>query len=126
MAGLMLYYDRGDYYYLGVVNDDDLKPWLSIFQSDKSQDREYAEARVSVAGMEKLYLRGCMQGAELRFSWSKDGKNWQQIGPVMESWKISDGYGLGGFTGAFWTIGCQDMSGEFAPAYFDYFDYREV
>lgn len=125
MAGLMLYYDRGGYFYLGVVNDDDLKPRLSVYQSDKSEYTEYAESRVSVAGVEKLYLKGCMNGPRLQFSWSKDGRSWQEIGPALESWKISDGYSIGAFTGGFWAIGCQDMSGELAPAYFDYFDYRE-
>ena len=72
-----------------------------------------------------VYLKGCMNGPRLQFSWSKDGRSWQEIGPALESWKISDGYSIGAFTGGFWAIGCQDMSGELAPAYFDYFDYRE-
>jgi xylan 1,4-beta-xylosidase len=125
MAGLMCYYDRGGYFYLHVVNDDNLKPRLSIIKHDKDDYFEYVDVRVDVTGVEKLYLKGRIQGPDLQFSWSEDGKAWQPIGPVLEAWKISDGYSIGQFTGGFWTIGCQDMSGGLAPAYFDYFDYRE-
>lgn len=125
MAGLLRYYDRGGYFYLAVSSDDDLKPRLSVFKSERSGYSEYMELRVSVAGIEELYLKARMQGPELRFSWSKDGKSWQEIGPVLKAWRISDYYSISHYTGGFWAIGCQDMSGESAPAYFDYFDYRE-
>jgi xylan 1,4-beta-xylosidase len=125
MAGLMCYYDRGAYFYLHVVNDDDLNPRLSVIRQDKNDYHELLDARVSVTGMDKLYLKGRIDGPKLQFSWSKDGQGWQLIGLALEAWKISDGYGIGQFTGGFWTISCQDMSGELAPAYFDYFDYRE-
>ena len=67
--------------------------------------------------------------AELVFSWSLDGKQWQKIPVTLDYSLISDEAGKGegaSFTGAFVGMCCQDISGRKVKADFDYFYYREA
>jgi hypothetical protein len=62
--------------------------------------------------------------ARLQFSWSWDGRNWTDIGMVLDSTILSDEYGTTScFTGSFFGLCCQDMSGTKINADFDYFEY---
>ena len=76
-----------------------------------------------------VWLRCDVAYAELVFSWSLDGQQWQQIPVTLDHSIVSDEAGKGegaSFTGAFVGMCCQDVSGTDLAADFDYFNYREV
>ncbi|MCX6344371.1 MAG: glycoside hydrolase family 43 protein [Armatimonadetes bacterium] len=128
MAGLVAYYNYSDFLYLRGTANDDGKKSLGIIVSDQKRYRELSEYDVPVDGIKRIYLRAQINAPWLQFSWSKDGGNWTDIGPKMNCTNLSDEIsGTGSrFTGAFLGICCQDMSGQFIEADFDWFEYGEV
>jgi beta-xylosidase len=84
-----------------------------------------APAEVLVDDWKQVFLRAEVDCQRLQFSASPDGRNWQNIGPVLDSSKLSDDYGAGlHFTGAMVGLCAQDVGGWRTPADFDYFDYQ--
>jgi xylan 1,4-beta-xylosidase len=126
MAGLVLYYDDQDHYYLRISHDEVLGKHLEIVISDQGQYTE-ADAKVSVAGWGRCYLRASLDMENLQFSYSPDGKEWTDIGPVLYTGLLSDEYKRKlSFTGAFAGVCVQDINGTMLHADFDYFDYRDL
>ena len=78
-----------------------------------------------------VYLRADVDAEKLRFFYSRDGKDWKQLGPVLDASILSDEYCTHypnpgwGFTGAFVGLCCQDLTGRKKHADFDYFEYLE-
>jgi xylan 1,4-beta-xylosidase len=70
-----------------------------------------------------------VRGEKYRYYYSFDGSNWNEIGPELDCYKLSDDYVEGpAFTGAFVGIACIDTGGTKLPrvyADFDYFGYVE-
>ena len=65
------------------------------------------------------------EAADLRFAWRLDGQDWNWIEPTFDSTNMGDGASeISSFTGTFWGLCCQDMTGDGIWADFDYFDYR--
>ena len=60
------------------------------------------------------------------FKYSFDGCNWLDIPLTFQTYKLSDDYKGGLFTGAFIGMYCQDISGSRLHADFDYFIYDEL
>ena len=68
---------------------------------------------------------------EARFYYSIDGENYIILGDSLNATVLSDDYyenhGFGNrFTGAFIGICSQDLTGVKQPAYFDFFEYKEI
>ncbi|WP_245600102.1 glycoside hydrolase family 43 protein [Paenibacillus harenae] len=126
MAGLVLYYDEQDYYYLRISHDENLGKHIGVIRSISGKYEELVNSFVIVEGWDRCYLRAEINCAELQFSISNDGSNWSNLGPVLDFGTLSDEYGGKlGFTGAFVGMCVQDVSGGEQYADFDYFIYRE-
>lgn len=134
MAGLVYYYNTNNYYYLHISRDEELGKCLNIMLSDRGEYDEALDAPVSIEGWTRVYLKASLHDEKLQFWYSRDGEDWQPIGPVLDASIISDENAetlIGGrlidqgFTGAFLGICVQDLSGQGQYADFDYFTYRE-
>lgn len=126
MAGLVLYYDEADHYYLRISHDEQYGKHLVVIFSNRGVYDEVSEP-VSVGGWERCYLRAAIHDENVQFYYSADGMDWQSIGPVLYSGVLADEYeNKLSFTGAFAGMCVQDLSGQQLHADFDYFDYREL
>jgi xylan 1,4-beta-xylosidase len=127
MAGLICYYDTRQHFYLRVTHDEKLGKVLGIVLTDDSAYDELADSQIAINDWKQVYLRAQVNGAELQFCASPDGKVWQNIGPVLDFSKLSDDYGSTlRFTGAMVGLCAQDVGGTNAIADFDYFEYQPV
>jgi xylan 1,4-beta-xylosidase len=98
---------------------------LSVSRGDSMAD----DAGIELPKHGAVWLRCDVACAELVFSWSIDGRQWQRIPVTLDYSLVSDEAGKGegaSFTGAFVGMCCQDTSGTDLAAHFDYFHYREL
>lgn len=124
-AGLICYYDTRTHFYLRVTHSESQGIMLGIVLTDDGVYRELTDSEVVVSGWRQFFLRAEIDFQKLTFSASPDGRQWQNIGTVLDASKLSDDYGAGlHFTGAMVGLCAQDLSGAGATADFDYFDYR--
>ncbi len=124
-AGLICYYDTRTHFYLRITHDELRGTVLGIVLSDDGSYNELVESETVVDSWKRFFLRAEIDFQKLIFSASPDGKQWQKIGPVLDSSKLSDDYGAGlHFTGAMVGLCAQDVGGVCLNADFDYFDYR--
>ena len=74
-----------------------------------------------------MYLRIILDYDKLQFYYSNNGNDWNKIGPVLDSSKLSDEYGrCEQFTGAFIGICAKDLDRQKSFADFEYFEYKET
>lgn len=124
MAGLICHYDTRQHYYLRVTHDEARGRVLGIVQTDAGNYDELG-GDLAISDWPRCHLRATIDLAQLQFSASPDGRNWQNIGPVLDASKLSDDYGGAlRFTGAMVGLCAQDVGGTRAVADFDYFDYH--
>jgi len=126
MAGLVVFYDTNNFFYLRVTADDKGKKTLGIITADKGNCSYPLEAEEPVDGWKRCYLKVESKRDDMQFYFSRDESSWKKIGPVFESSKLSDEYCNNyAFTGTFVGVSCQDFTGRRLAADFDYFEYRE-
>ncbi|SFF39754.1 xylan 1,4-beta-xylosidase [Paenibacillus algorifonticola] len=124
MAGLVLYYDDQDHYYLRISHDEEIGKHLTVIISDQGQYDERESEPIN--GWQRIYLKAAIDMDKLRFSFSPDGIKWQTIGPALYTGLLADEYKSKlSFTGAFAGLCAQDLNGTKLQADFDYFIYRE-
>jgi xylan 1,4-beta-xylosidase len=124
-AGLICYYDTRTHFYLRVTHEESRGKILGITLTDDGNYDELSDNDIVVNDWGRFFLRAEIDFQKLQFSASRDGKTWQNIGPVLDSSKLSDDYGAGlHFTGAMAGLCAQDVGGTRAVADFDYFVYR--
>lgn len=125
MAGLMCVYDTDNHYYLQVTWDEE-KGRVLWLQCVVNRQTTCPAAPLPLESA-RVYLRAVVDHDRLQFFYSMDGKDWRKYGPEQNYATLSDEQfelmGEGRFTGSFVGIACHDMSGQFLPADFDYFDY---
>ncbi len=127
MAGLTCFYSTRLYHYLYLSWDEDLGPCLSIQTADDGEVKFPLEREVGLNGATSVYLRAVLDYAVLRFGYSLDGEAWTPIGGELDASILSDDYGSDwGFTGAFFGLACQDLTGRRKAADFDFFDVRTL
>jgi xylan 1,4-beta-xylosidase len=125
MAGLVCYYDTSKHYYLHVSRDEQLGKCLGIIACNSGEHEEPLSERISVDGWPHVWLKAELRRSELRFFFSRDGRDWQPAGGALDATRLSDEYpGEGSFTGAFVGLAAQDLSGRRLHADFDFFEYR--
>jgi len=123
MAGLICWYDTKTHYYLRITYDERLGKVLGIILADDGKYDELTGSQIVISGWKRCHLRAVIDHERLQFSASADGQQWQPIGAVLDSTKLSDDYGQGlHFTGALIGLCAQDLGGTRATADFDYFD----
>ena len=136
-AGLVCYYNAHKYHYLYVSVDDEGRRFVDIMscEGDSSLNSTFPLVKAGsgsdhlLPDDEPVWLRCDVDFSTLIFSWSLDGKDWQQLPVTLDYSIISDEAGIGehaNFTGAFVGMCCQDISGTNIPADFDCFHYKEL
>ena len=121
-AGLVLWYDTRNHFYLRLTCDDTGRRVLILTITD---DGTYSELplAVDVSGVATVHLRAALDDEKTQFAFSGDGQDWQPAGPPLDTFKLSDDYGSGmKFTGTMVGICCQDLAGTRRAADFDYFE----
>lgn len=140
MAGLTCYYNSTHHYYLHIYGDDfgqySGKKYLAIISADNNEISEPLTKPIDVSDLEKVHLKAEYFGAHLQFYYGIDDEGkvkWRKVGPVLDGSILSDDYVEHAeqyfhpcFTGAFYGLACQDLSGQNNFADFGYFDYQEV
>lgn len=126
-AGLILYYDNMNFIYLRKYYSETLgRPALAVQRLNNGERIEYESTRCPAPdGLVWMKLR--IKGRESQFSWSADGKVYQEIGPAFDTSEFSDEYSnFGEFTGCFVGMTCADRMLHKKCADFDFFLYRDI
>lgn len=127
MAGLVLYYDDSDYYYLRVTGDEIRGISLGVILCKGGKYDEISSMQISVKNWERYYLKAEIHGRDLIFYASPDGVDWIAVCTPLDFGTLSDEYGGKlGFTGSYVGICAQDLDQQEKVAYFDYFEYKEL
>jgi xylan 1,4-beta-xylosidase len=127
LAGLAAFYDSQHWVYLRVSRDELLGKTLNILVFDAGIYSEPLEQEISIEGWSAVHLRVVFERQHFYFEYADDGSNWQRIGGLFESYKISDDYCNGqSFTGAFIVLCTQDLTGMRIQADFDDFVYTPI
>jgi len=107
-----------------VTHDDARGKILGVTLTDDGVYDELTDSEIVINDWKQIFLRAEVDFQKLQFSASPDGKNWREIGPVLDATKLSDDYGAGlHFTGAMVGLCAQDVGGGKLNTDFDYFDY---
>jgi xylan 1,4-beta-xylosidase len=126
MAGLICFYDTQNWYYLRISRDENLGKCLGIVSCDNNAFDEPLSAEAVIEGWSRCYLQVRVDYDKLQFYYSRDGKTWTTLGPILDASKLSDEYCQEGtFTGAMVGLCCQDLTGRSKAADFDFFEYLE-
>lgn len=142
-AGLIAWYDTGNYFYLCVTRDETLGKVLNLIGASRYFAEPLLRTAVPVNDVRRIHLRANVAHSRLDFQYATDGDGWNAIGTHCDASILSDehhdmvtsridrmimrlmgNYSLA-FTGAFVGMCCQDLSGHRLPADFDYFEYVE-
>jgi len=130
LAGLICYYNTGNYYYLRISTDEELGDkcigilaCINNYLSESMSEND----NILIPNADKIYLKVEVNYKELKFFFATNKDNWQAIGKTYDASTLSDDAikGSSAFTGAFVGLTCQDLSGTNKPADFDYFSYIE-
>ncbi|MDF2924996.1 MAG: xylan beta,4-xylosidase [Paenibacillaceae bacterium] len=125
MAGLVLYYDESDHYYLRISHDEERGRHLTVVINQQGRYDE-SDDYVNIDDWEKCRLRAVIRDETAQFYCSADGQEWKPVGPPLYTGVLADEYASKlSFTGAFVGVCVQDLRGTSLHADFDYFDYLE-
>lgn len=127
MAGLVVFYDNQNYFYLRISHDEQIGKCLGIITSDNGVYDEPLEKDVAINDGTKCFLRAVLDHNKLKFYYSLDGHSFTLIGQDFDATILSDEYcKQGWFTGAFVGLCCQDLSSQKIYADFDFFEVTEL
>ena len=133
MAGLVHFYNTKLWHYLQLTWDE--RDGRVLRLASLAFQTHTESAVVPVEGDAPLHLRAEARGATVRFAWSLDGVEWNEIGPPLDASLLSDEYATRsvagritdwGYTGSVFALAAQDLTGAGLTADFDFFDYREL
>ncbi|WP_111978533.1 glycoside hydrolase family 43 protein [Algibacillus agarilyticus] len=126
MAGLIVYYDKGNHYFLNVTINDKEEKILQIVQYTNNVYAESAE-KVLLPRNEAVKLKVELKDVYYQFSWSINDNTWHAIGPKLNAVCLSDEFGgdIFRFTGSFVGLFAADITGRMKEADFAYFNYIE-
>lgn len=143
-AGLIAWYDTGNYFYLRITHDEQHGKVLDILGASQYVARSLLARPIALDAGRPIHLRVQVHDSRLQFHYALDPAHWVAIGGHCDASILSDehhemlrspldrlvmrvmgNYALA-FTGAFVGLCCQDLSGHRLPADFDYFEYRET
>ena len=125
MAGLCLFYNTANFYYLHITWDETLGKCLQLMVRDSKHTTLLQKPLPLAYGT--VLLRAEMTALEIRFYWRAQANDvWLQVtadgGRKLVTSILSDEYanrcGEQGFTGCFLGICCQDLTGSGRPADF--------
>ena len=127
MAGLIVYYDTKDYLYLRITHDEVLGGrTLGLIRSKDGVYEDTLAPEVPLPAGVSVAIKVVIDGEFAQFYYKVGESSWEQIGPALEIYHLSDDFpAYIRFTGTFIGMCAQDLSGTFHPADFDYFEYLE-
>lgn len=123
MAGLILYYDYDNYFYLHLTRDEELGKVITLLQAE---NKRYTSpgGYVPVPEEKPITLRMTMTDGYVTFQWRTDD-TWHTLVENLDASFLSDeACNDGWFTGVMCGVCCQDLTGSRLPADFDYFDLK--
>lgn len=124
MAGLVFYYDEGDYFYLRVTKENGNGRRLGVVYSMNGKYGEDRANELSVEGWSTYYLRAIVSNRSLQFFASPNGNQWEAVGDELDMCVLTDEYGGKlGFTGTMIGLCAQDINGTKKHVDFDYLIY---
>lgn len=140
MAGLVCYYNTTHYHYVYISGDDidaySGKKFINVLSCDDNKTSHPISQAIDVSEVKKVYLKAEFNGDVIQFFFATEIKGthpkWKTIGPELDGSILSDDYVVHtekgyspNFTGAFYGLACQDLSGQKIHADFEYFEYQE-
>ncbi len=117
-AGLTCYYNTRHFFSLALTHDNEGKV-LKLIEADKKYN-ELLKIKLPDNQVNKVYMKMCINGYDLQYSYSFDGIRWNQIDTLLNFGKISDDY-ANGYTGAMAGLFVSDLMYEDKWANFLYF-----
>ena len=128
MAGLTVFYDTFNFFYLFLSSDGNGNNELRVLVRDNLKFYDPLMHGVSVGNATSVWLRVNIHELKLKFSYSLDGENFTEIGGLLDCHDLSDeaysDIGHEGHTGTFIGMACQDLSGKNLHADFESFTYK--
>ena len=127
-AGLILYYDNMNFFYLGKTFSEELgQPMLQLLRLENGTRYEYPDHIVPLREQGPVWLRFTVEGRDTRFYYSFDGETYFPVGPSLDTSLLSDEYSdYGEFTGTFAGITCADRLLHEKTADFDFFELKNT
>ena len=130
MAGLTVFYDTFNFYYLYLSRENNGSRALRICVRNNLQFSEPLGGAFPVADDGALWLRVQLRGCALKFFCSADGEHFLPVGQVMDCSNLADeGYseiGHEGHMGTLVGMSCQDLSGKCNFADFFNLTYQDL
>jgi xylan 1,4-beta-xylosidase len=127
LAGLTCYYEPSNFYSIYKTYSEELDS--NVVAISGYVNKEFTDGGKALAVVEKdapVYLRAEVMTDKLQFSFSKDGKHFEKLGPVFDMTTLSDeAVDFGEFTGTFVGMFAQDSHLRNKYADFDFFEYIE-
>lgn len=128
MAGLTVFYDTYNFFYLYMSTDEMGSNELRIVVRDRLNFREEAPNGVKIGNNTRIFLRADIDYGILRFSYSFNGVDYYSIGGKLDCTNLSDEiygeFGHEGHTGTYIGLACQDLTGNHLHADFRSFTYK--
>jgi xylan 1,4-beta-xylosidase len=129
-AGLAVYYNTANFYYL-FVSADESGPFVGVLVCDNGRCSEDPTARLPAPRGTALGLRAQLRDGALTFTCACGTAEARPVGRTYDATTLSDDYpletGAGwAFTGVFAALCAQDATGTAIPADFDWFHYHVV
>ena len=90
MAGLTCYYNTMSFHYLKISYKEGLGKSLEIITCDNEIYSFPVNEPICIEGWKRCYLKSKISYQNLQFLYSKDGVNWNKIGPVLDAGILSD------------------------------------
>ncbi|MGX9901432.1 glycoside hydrolase family 43 protein [Arthrobacter sp. SA17] len=119
-AGLTVYYDNRNFFYLRVYWSEGLgRRAIAVFTGRDGEKDELLTSRVP-APDGALFLRAEIADGQIQFAYRSESENWKRIGPSLDGTVLSDDV-LHGFTGTMVGVTAQDGFRRQGFADFDYF-----
>ena len=120
-AGITAFYDIKKWFYLRLTRDYDDQIRIGIEVMDEDN---YSEPITVDVDEPDVWFKMKISNGVLHCFYSINGQDYLRIGEEFDASILSDEYGQGfGFTGAFFTLCCQDLSGRKLPARFSEVSY---
>ena len=130
MAGLTVFYDTYNFFYLHLSREDDGTRALRLCVRNNLQFSDPLGGAFPVNNSGAIWLRARIKGCTLQFFFSEDGEHFSPVGARLDCSNLADeGYsqiGHEGHTGTLAGIACQDLSGRCNYADFFSFTYQDI
>ncbi|MBQ7378980.1 MAG: glycoside hydrolase family 43 protein [Clostridia bacterium] len=130
MAGLTVFYDTFNFFYLYLSAENDGSRALRICARNNLQFFDPLDGCYPIGHNKAIWLRVRITGCQLQFFCSFDGEHYVAVGNKMDCSNLADeGYseiGHEGHTGTLVGMACQDLTGHGNHADFFSFTYQDI